>query len=375
MTDEAGSPSESSRSQPILEVNGVTVRFAGPRSSAKDGDITAVRDVSFVVWPRETFALVGESGSGKSTTARAVMQIENLAEGRVDFDGQDFSSLKPQEQRQLRRRFQIILQDPQASLDPRRTVGATIKEAIEVAGRTPKQEHGDQIAEMLERVGLAPDHAYRYPHELSGGQQQRVSIARALAMQPDLIVCDEPVSALDVSVQAQIINLLRTLQSELGLTYLFIAHDLAVVKHMADRIGVMYLGSIVEVGRSEDIYTNPAHPYTAALLSSAPVPDADIERSRKRIPLSGEIPRPDRPPSGCHFHPRCPLWKELGQPPICTTDFPEFTGDSPEHQAACHFSKEIKGRFNLLGQQVQPAEPTDQSAAVQSTSVVRPEKR
>lgn len=337
--------SQPARTGRLLEASGVTVTFPGPKASSSHGAIIAVRDVSFDVWPGETLALVGESGSGKSTTARAVMHVEHLSEGKVLFDGVDFASLPAKEQRRLRRRFQIILQDPQASLDPRRRVGATIKESLEAADQRRDGDRRDEIAQILTTVGLSPEHADRYPHELSGGQQQRVSIARALAMRPDLIVCDEPVSALDVSVQAQIINLLRRLQKDLGLAYLFIAHDLAVVRYMADRIAVMYLGSIVEMGRSEDIYSNPAHPYTAALLSSVLTPDADLERSRERIRLTGEIPRPDQPPSGCHFHPRCPLWKELGEPSICSSVRPELMGALDQHRAACHFSDKLAERL------------------------------
>lgn len=344
--------SEVTAVEPLLNVIGITVTFPGSGKSKRHRVITAVRNVSFQVWPGETLALVGESGSGKSTTARAIMAVEDFS-GSVEIDGQEFAALKAREQRLLRRRFQVVLQDPQASLDPRRTVGATIKEALVAAGRVGRNMDSADVGEILRTVGLSPEHASRYPHEMSGGQQQRVNLARAVAMEPDLLVCDEPVSALDVSVQAQIINLLRHLQEDLGLSYLFIAHDLAVVRHMADRVAVMYLGSIVEIGRSEDIYNRPAHPYTAALLSAAPVPNADIERQRERIPLTGEIPKPDQPPSGCHFHPRCPLWRVLGEPTICTTDFPslEITGDDAEHQSACHFASEVRGGLGHLSRQ------------------------
>jgi len=337
------------KAEPLLRVTGVTVTFPG-RGSKRHGLITAVRNVSFEVWPGETLALVGESGSGKSTAARAVMRVQELAAGSIEFDGRDLDSLDAREQRRVRPRFQVVFQDPQASLDPRRTVGATIEEAFGATGRSRKEIDRVEVDEILRRVGLSPELFDRYPHELSGGQQQRVNLARAVAMRPELLVCDEPVSALDVSVQAQIINLLRQLQADLGLSYLFIAHDLAVVRHMADRVAVMYLGSIVEIGPSESIYNHPAHPYTAALLSAAPVPDADIERHRERIPLKGEIPRPDQPPSGCHFHPRCSLWRELGEPSICINEFPPLAaaGDDVAHKSACHFASDVKGGLGFL---------------------------
>jgi len=337
---------------PLLEVIAVTVTFPGARGA--DGEssvITAVREVSFDISVGETLALVGESGSGKSTTARAIMAVQPLSGGAVKFDGVDLASLKGRELRRIRRRFQIILQDPPASLDPRQTVLRTLREAL-FAARGSREVGADEIDSLLDLVGLSTEHAGKYPHELSGGQQQRVSIARAIAMQPDLVVCDEPVSALDVSVQAQIINLLGRLQGELGLSYLFIAHDLAVVRHVADRVAVMYLGSIVEIGPSDSVYGTPAHPYTAALLSAAPVPDAEVEATRERIVLEGEIPRPDQPPSGCHFHPRCPLWKELAQPDLCRSVAPvlAFVGENGTHRSACHFAADVTGGFDLHGE-------------------------
>jgi oligopeptide/dipeptide ABC transporter ATP-binding protein len=291
-------------SDALLQVHDLEVHFPNARGKPP---VRAVDGISFEVRRGETLGLVGESGCGKSTTGLAILRLVDPTDGRVDFDGVDLRTLSRRDLRRFRRRAAMIFQDPYASLDPRRSVGDAIGEALDIhdlhQGRKARRQ---RIAELLERVGLHPDVADRYPHEFSGGQRQRVGIARALACEPDFIVCDEPIAALDVSIQAQVMNLLAELQQELGLTYLFIAHDLAAVQHVSDRIAVMYLGRIVEIAERRDLYTDPAHPYTRALLSAIPVPDPVRERERQRIPLIGEVPSPIDPPSGCRFRTRCP---------------------------------------------------------------------
>jgi oligopeptide/dipeptide ABC transporter ATP-binding protein len=289
----------------LVQVHDLEVHFPSGRRGA--GPVRAVDGVSFEVRRGETLGLVGESGCGKSTTGLALLRLVEPTSGRVDFDGTDLRTLSRRDLRRFRRRAAMIFQDPYASLDPRRSVADAVGEALDIHGlHQGKRERPKRIAELLERVGLHPDVGERYPHEFSGGQRQRVGIARALAMEPDFIVCDEPIAALDVSIQAQVMNLLAELQGELGLTYLFIAHDLAAVQHVSDRIAVMYLGRIVEVAERRDLYTSPGHPYTRALLSAIPVPDPQRERERRRIPLVGEVPSPIDPPSGCRFRTRCP---------------------------------------------------------------------
>ncbi len=304
------------------------------------GDIKAVDDVSFNIKRGETLGLVGESGCGKSTTGRAILQLYRPTAGTVEFEGQDLTSLKGEGLRKMRRNMQMIFQDPYASLNPRMTVGSIVGEPLEVHNILSGKARQERVKELLNIVGLNPYFINRYPHEFSGGQRQRIGVARALAVQPDFIVCDEPISALDVSIQAQVINLLEDLQGEFGLTYLFIAHDLAVVRHISDRIAVMYLGKIAELADRAELYKNPLHPYTRALLSAVPIPDpiAEMERVKKRIILQGDVPSPAHPPKGCNFCTRCPMKDEvMRQKGIdCAQVEPEFKEVSPEHWTACH---------------------------------------
>jgi peptide/nickel transport system ATP-binding protein/oligopeptide transport system ATP-binding protein len=292
-------------------------------------NVKALDGVSFKVREGETFGLVGESGCGKTTAARTILRLQKATEGSVFFDGEDVFAKRGSELKALRRNMQIVFQDPYASLDPRMPVGEIIAEGLLIQGMRNASERNDIVQEMLDKVGLNPYHAHRYPHEFSGGQRQRIGIARALSLRPRFIVCDEPVSALDVSIQSQILNLLRGLQKEFGFTYLFVAHDLSVVEHISDRVGVMYLGKLVEVSPREDLYRNPLHPYTKALLSSIPV--ADPRRKRERIVLKGEVPSPVNPPSGCRFHPRCPIAVD-----ICSKVEPVLEEKRPDHLVACH---------------------------------------
>jgi oligopeptide/dipeptide ABC transporter ATP-binding protein len=293
--------------------------------------IRAVDGVSFTIGRGETLGLVGESGCGKTTTGRCVLQLERPTSGQVIFEGRDLTALSYAELRHVRRRIQVIFQDPYSSLNPRMTVGQIIAEPLAVHGIvTERSARAARVQDLLRHAGLLPAMAHRYPHELSGGQRQRVGIARALAMEPSLIICDEPVSALDVSIQAQIINLLEELQTELGLTYLFVAHDLSVVRHISDRVAVMYLGKIVEITDRKSLYEDPQHPYTKALLSAVPIPDPEIEARREHIVLGGEVPSPLRPPPGCVFHPRCPIAIDE-----CRGEVPALREVRPGHQAAC----------------------------------------
>jgi peptide/nickel transport system ATP-binding protein/oligopeptide transport system ATP-binding protein len=307
----------------------------------KVGDVRAVDDVSFAIRRGETLGLVGESGSGKTTVGRVLLRLLEPTAGRILFDGQDITKISGGRLKPFRRRMQIIFQDPFASLDPRAQVGASIAEGLRIHGLGNARERRERVMRMMELVGLQPYHARRYPHEFSGGQRQRIGIARALVLEPDLLVCDEPVSALDVSIQAQVLNLLRGLQREMGLTYLFIAHNMAVVEHISDRLAVMYLGALMELSDSAEIYRVPLHPYTIALLSAVPPASPRNRDRRTRIILLGDVPSPVNPPSGCRFHTRCWLRKALGNPENCVTDRPALRGLRPGHEVACHWAEEL----------------------------------
>lgn len=320
----------------LVSVTDMEVYFpvtAGLLVQRKVADVKAVDGVSFSVKKGETLGLVGESGCGKSTTGKAILQLNRPTAGSVEFEGTDLTQVKGRSLRQFRRRMQMIFQDPYASLNPRMSVGSIVSEPLTIHGLA-KGQRKERVEELLQTVGLNPYFSSRYPHEFSGGQRQRIGIARALAVEPEFIVCDEPVSALDVSIQAQIINLLQDLQEEFGLTYLFIAHDLSVVRHISDRVAVMYLGHIMEITDRDQIFENPLHPYTKALLSAVPIPDPALERERERIILTGDVPSPLAPPSGCVFHTRCPIVIDE-----CKTETPEWRNvgtASEEHWVWCH---------------------------------------
>ena len=295
------------------------------------GDIKAVDGVSFFVRQSETLGLVGESGCGKTTTGRTLLQLYRPTAGHAYFEGQDLTVMKGEELRRMRRRMQMIFQDPYASLNPRMTIGTIIGEPLEVHNIAKGKEKRERVQELLRLVGLNPYFINRYPHEFSGGQRQRIGVARALALNPDFIVCDEPVSSVDVSIQAQIVNLLEDLQEQFGMAYLFIAHDLSMVRHISNRVAVMYLGKIVELTGRDELYENPLHPYTQSLLSAVPIPDPVVEERRQRIILEGDVPSPANPPEGCNFNTRCPVVMD-----ICSKEDPEFKEVGGEHWAACH---------------------------------------
>jgi oligopeptide/dipeptide ABC transporter ATP-binding protein len=325
---------------PLVQVEDLKVWFPIRSGIVLDrhvGDVKAVDGVSLDIQRGETLGLVGESGCGKSTVGRALLRLYDPTAGRIVFDGTDITHLKEHELRPLRRRMQMVFQDPYASLNPRHSVGRMVGEPLRVHGLARGREVHRRVRELLQIVGLPADAASRYPHEFSGGQRQRIGLARSLALNPDFIVCDEPVSALDVSIQAQIVNLLENLQREFDLTYLFIAHDLAVVRHISDRIAVMYLGQIMELSPADDLYDNPLHPYTISLLSAIPIPDPEVERQRTSILLQGDLPSPANPPTACRFHTRCPYV----QPTRCRDDEPELR-PLEGHLVKCHFAEEIK---------------------------------
>jgi peptide/nickel transport system ATP-binding protein len=330
-----------SRNANLVELDGLKIYFPIKSGLVLDrhvGDIRAVDDVTLEIRRGETLGLVGESGSGKTTVGRAILRLYEPTDGRVIFDGQDITALGESQLRPLRRRMQVVFQDPYASLNPRHSVSRIVGEPLRVHGLANRRQTAGRVRELLEIVGLPRDAGGRYPHEFSGGQRQRIGIARALALNPEFLFCDEPVSALDVSIQAQILNLLETLQSDFDLTYLFIAHDLAVVKHISDRIAVMYLGIIVEISPAEELYDDPLHPYTISLLSAVPIPDPVVERQRETILLAGDLPSPANPPHACRFHTRCPYV----QPTRCRDEVPPLRELSSGHTVACHWAEDIR---------------------------------
>jgi len=325
----------------LVSVEGIKVHFpitSGIVFQHKIGAVHAVDGVSFSVRAGETLGLVGESGCGKSTTGLAILRVIPLTAGRVLYDAVDLADLRGRALRRHRRRMQMIFQDPYVSLNSRMTIGDIVGEPLLVYRLVPSEQREKRVRELLDTVGINPNTLNRYPHEFSGGQRQRIGIARALAVEPNFIVCDEPISALDVSIRAQIINLLQQLQREFGLSYLFIAHDLSVVRHISDRVAVMYLGRIVELAQNAELYGSPLHPYTQALLSAVPIPDPAVEMQRRAVILKGDVPSPVEPPSGCHFHPRCPV-KEEGR---CEVDDPPLVEVRREHWVACHLVTETK---------------------------------
>ena len=333
----ADRPSPDTR-QPLVRVTGVKKYFPitqGIIFQREVGRVHAVDGVSLEVFPGETLGIVGETGCGKSTLARLICRLLPVTEGTIEFDGQDITHLKGNQLRQLRREIQMIFQDPYSSLNPRKRVGAIIGDPFEIHGLADGKELKKRVQELMETVGLNPEHYNRFPAEFSGGQRQRIGVARALALRPKLVICDEPVSALDVSIQAQVINLLEDLQNEFKLTYIFIAHDLSVVRHVSDRVGVMYLGKVVELSDARRLYAEPKHPYTGALLSAIPVPDPDTAQQRERVILLGDVPSPIDPPSGCRFHPRCPKAQER-----CVHEEPLLELKAGGDLAACHFPLE-----------------------------------
>ena len=332
------------RDDVILKVNNLKMYFPIKRGVIQRvvGHVHAVDDVSFEVYKGETLGLVGESGCGKTTTGRTILKLYEPSGGNILFEGTDLVNLRGEEMRMARRKIQMIFQDPYASLNPRMTVEQIIGEPLVVHGLARGHEIRDKVKDLLSLVGLNPAYVDRYPHEFSGGQRQRIGVARAIALQPDLIVCDEPISALDVSIQAQVVNLLEDLQRDFNLTYIFIAHDLSMVRHISTRVIVMYLGVFVELAERDELYSNPLHPYTIGLLSAVPIPDPFVEEKRKRIILEGDVPSPINPPSGCRFRTRCPLAQQL-----CAEERPEWQEVKPGHFVACHFwqnSESLKRR-------------------------------
>jgi oligopeptide/dipeptide ABC transporter ATP-binding protein len=343
-------PPPAPEGEPLVKLTGVKKYFPitqGILIQHHVGDVHAVDGVDLEIHQGQTVGLVGETGCGKSTLARVVMRLYDATAGSIWFDGRDITHLKGKELRELRGDMQMVFQDPYASLNPRKTIGSIVGEPFRLHGTVPKNRIKAEVEQLMELVGLNPEHYNRYPHEFSGGQRQRIGVARSLALRPKLIVCDEPVSALDVSIQAQILNLLDDLQDEFNLTYLFIAHDLSVVKHVSDQVAVMYLGKIAEIASGGHLYQEPKHPYTGALLSAVPMADPELARQKRRIILQGDVPSPIDPPSGCRFHPRCPQSREVakaqgidGPHPRCVDEEPELTSHGPMQRAACHFPLE-----------------------------------
>ncbi|MGW4402051.1 ABC transporter ATP-binding protein [Amycolatopsis nivea] len=333
--------------EPVLSAQNLVKHFpirGGGLIRRVSGAVQAVSDVSFDIYPHETLALVGESGCGKSTTARIALALQPLTGGKVTYEGKDLATMSKRELQRLRRSMQIVFQDPYASVDPRLPVNEIIAEPLRIHGLYEKGGK-QQVRDLMKTVGLRPEHGNRFPHEFSGGQRQRIGIARALALKPKVLVLDEPVSALDVSIQAGVLNLLKDLQAELGLSYLFVSHDLSVVRHVADRIAVMYLGKIVETAPSEELFQTPAHPYTQALISAIPVPDPRKERTRQRIVITGDVPSPANPPSGCRFRTRCPKFAnqldDAGREK-CKTEEPALVDRGHAHPVACHFAESLQ---------------------------------
>ena len=354
---------------PLVELDDVKQYFPIKSGLVLDrhiGDVRAVDGVSLTIRRGETLGLVGESGCGKSTVGRTILRLYEPTSGRIVFDGRDITHIGEGELRPLRRRMQMVFQDPFASLNPRHSIGRIVGEPLRTHGiGSGRRETGARVRELLQTVGLPADAATRYPHEFSGGQRQRIGLARALAVNPDFIVADEPVSALDVSIQAQMINLFEQLQEDFGLTYLFIAHDLAVVRHISDRIAVMYLGSVMEVSPAEELYENPLHPYTISLLSAVPIPDPVVEKQRESILLAGDVPRPANPPSACRFHTRCPYV----QPTRCRDEVPPLRKLATGHEVACHWAEEIKAG-HIQRHELKPVfEPGPQEPALEPPPV------
>jgi oligopeptide/dipeptide ABC transporter ATP-binding protein len=353
-------PTPTTAAAPLLRVTGVKKYFPITRGiviQRRVGNVHAVDGVDLEIFPGETLGLVGETGCGKSTLAKVITKLYEPSAGTLQFAGEDYTRYSRRQMRPLRRQMQMIFQDPYASLNPRKSVGAIISDPFRIHRVVPKRQIKSEVEHLMELVGLNPEHYNRYAHEFSGGQRQRIGVARALALKPQLIVCDEPVSALDVSIQAQILNLLEDLQQEFNLTYVFIAHDLSVVRHVSNRIVVMYLGKVAEIAPKADLYRDPKHPYTGTLLSAVPIPDPERGRARRRVILQGDVPSPIDPPPGCPFHPRCPK----AQSPMCNTEVPALRDMGGGHLAACHFP--LTGLDDLVAAVAARAQAAEASSA------------